>query len=565
MTLSTQGCAIYGVRSNYEYQKKSSPSHTMTGHSDAPVKGHPRPNGLSDEHDAPETNRRFEDGVSQPPQHPDRARSLNSGPQDAAAYHGYPTGVTGQVQRPPSAPEDYDAPDSYVNLDEVVDVSPIQNPDEEHIHRYESLEVVRAREQEQRRRPSVGPIEEQPEAEKEQKRKASVSKLATQLYTVSYLILFSILGTLARLGLQALVGDYPRAPVIFPSLWPNFAGCLVMGFLAEDVRLFRHELDIGCSTSTRTGTNPTAAATKRNDDTMRNTNAEPTIEPASPSSETTISGDQKKSHAAIKKTIPLYIGLATGFCGSFTSFSSFMRDVFLALSNDLTDPSAPRNGGYSLSAVLAVILVTISLSLSGLFIGAHIAIALHPVLPSLPFRFTRNILDRFAVILGFGAWLGAVFLCIFPPDRDSASSEETESWRGAVTFALVFAPLGCLLRFYLSLRLNSRVAGYPLGTFAANVLGTTVLGVAWAVAHIPVDGVSCEVLQGIEDGFCGCLTTVSTWVSELAVLRRRNAYVYGGTSVGVGLAMLVAIMGGMRWGANDGMGFKELACVHSFG
>ncbi|KAM7222390.1 CrcB-like domain containing protein [Rhypophila decipiens] len=530
----------------------------MTGHSDAPVKGHPRPNGLPDEHDAPETNQRFEDGVSQPPQHPDRAWALNFGPQDAAAYPGYPTGVTGHVQRPPSAPEDYDAPDSYGNLDEVVDVSPIQNPDEEPTHRYESLEGVRAREQEQRRRPSVGPVEEQ-------KRKASVPKLATQLYTVSYLILFSILGTLARLGLQALVGDYPGAPVIFDSLWPNFAGCLVMGFLAEDVRLFRHELDMGSSTFTRTGTNPTAAATRRNDDTVNNTNAGPMTEPASSSSETMISVEQKKSHAAIKKTIPLYIGLATGFCGSFTSFSSFIRDVFFALSNDLTDPSTPRNGGHSLSAVLAVILITISLALSGLFIGAHFAIALHPVLPSLPFRFTRNILDRAAVILGPGAWLGAVFLCVFPPNRDSASSDETESWRGAVAFALVFAPMGCLLRFYVSLRLNSRVAGFPLGTFAANILGTTVLGVAWDVAHIPVDGVSCQVLLGIEDGFCGCLTTVSTWVSELAVLRRRNAYVYGGTSVGVGLAMLVAIMGGMRWGANDGMGFKDLACVHSFG
>ena len=29
-----------------------------------------------------------------------------------------------------------------------------------------------------------------------------------------------------------------------------------------------------------------------------------------------------------KKTIPLYIGLTTGFCGSFTSFSSFARAFF---------------------------------------------------------------------------------------------------------------------------------------------------------------------------------------------------------------------------------------------
>ncbi len=50
--------------------------------------------------------------------------------------------------------------------------------------------------------------------------------------------------------------------------------------------------------------------------------------------------------------------------------------------------------------------------------------------------------------------------------------------------------------------------------------------------------------SGIEDGFCGCLTTVSTWVAELAALRRRHAYIYGATSFLVALALMVAIMGG---------------------
>ncbi|KAK6851872.1 hypothetical protein PG995_011997 [Apiospora arundinis] len=76
------------------------------------------------------------------------------------------------------------------------------------------------------------------------------------------------------------------------------------------------------------------------------------------------------------------------------------------------------------------------------------------------------------------------------------------------------------------------------------MFGTAVLGMAWDLAHVPSGGViGCQVLQGIEDGFCGCLTTVSTWVSELTGLRRRNAYIYGLASVVVGLALMVAIMG----------------------
>ncbi|KAK4241897.1 CrcB-like protein-domain-containing protein [Achaetomium macrosporum] len=413
----------------------------------------------------------------------------------------------------------YDVPDTYTNLDEAADVSPVQNPYEEPICRFRSLEQVRSQEQERRRSLAEGrPLEE----EKPPEGKFEVSRLVTQLYTVSYLIFFSILGTLARLGLQALT-TYPGTPIGFSSIWPNFAGSMVMGFLSEDRMLFADEQQRPPFTSTdeekANGTATAAAA--------------------------------KKAHAALKKTIPLYIGLATGFCGSFTSFSAFMRDMFLALSNDLDrDPSsAPRNrnGGYSFLALLAVPLTTISLSLSALFLGAHLAIALTPLTPTLrPRGGLRSALDRTAGLLGWGCWLGAVLLSVFPP-RGHAD------WRGKVTFAVVFAPLGCLVRFYASLKLNGRVAAFPVGTFVVNLAGAGVLAMAWDLAHSGAAGggglVGCQVLAGVQDGFCGCLTTVSTWVGELAALRRRHAYVYGSASVLGGLAVVVAIMGGLRWSA----------------
>jgi fluoride ion exporter CrcB/FEX len=252
----------------------------------------------------------------------------------------------------------------------------------------------------------------------------------------------------------------------------------------------------------------------------------------------------KKAHLATKKTIPLYIGLATGFCGSFTSFSTFIRDVFLAMSNDIVSPgfgttAESRNGGYSFMAMLAVIITTVGLSLSGLVLGAHLAIATEPIVPSIPFSGMRKLLDPVFVLLGWGCWLGAILMSIFPPH---------DQWRGQVTFALVFAPLGCLARFYLALYLNGKMATFPAGTFAANVIGTAVLGMAWDIAHIPTGGVvGCQVLQGVEDGFCGCLTTVSTWVAELNSLRRKNSYIYGATSVVVSFGVMVLIMGGMRW------------------
>ena len=67
---------------------------------------------------------------------------------------------------------------------------------------------------------------------------SEVPKWLTELYTVSYLIFFSILGTLARLGVQWIT-FYPGTPVVTPVIWANFGGSLIMGFLAEDQGLFR--------------------------------------------------------------------------------------------------------------------------------------------------------------------------------------------------------------------------------------------------------------------------------------------------------------------------------------
>ncbi|EKD19921.1 CrcB-like protein [Drepanopeziza brunnea f. sp. 'multigermtubi' MB_m1] len=455
-------------------------------------------------------------------------------------------------------PDSYDVPDYHANLNESLGPSPEQNPDEAALYLRKSLEQERSQEQGYRRTEEVRgkASRENPEegSKREQEGAPKVSKLATQLYVISYLILFSFLGTLARLGLQAIT-FYPGAPVAFSELWANFGGSIVMGFLSEDRMLFRNEW----GTPTYHRQIQKAERQKRDEEIESGSDGIVDL------------GAAKKAHAATKKTIPLYVGLATGFCGCLTSFSSFIRDIFLALSNELPTPlnhhedygpvsAAPestvaRNGGYSLMALLAVIITTIALCVSGLHFGAHLAIATERFIPSLPFKLWRKLLDPLAVFLAWGCWLGAILLAIFPPDRHSAPPE---IWRGRAVFALVFAPLGCLARFYASLYLNSKIASFPLGTFAVNIFGTVILGMNYDLQHVPLGGVvGCQVLEGIQDGFCGCLTTVSTWVSELSSLRRKHAYIYGATSVVVALCFLIVIMGSMQWTR----GFSEIQCA----
>jgi CrcB protein len=452
----------------------------------------------------------------------------------------------------------YYFPGAEINLDEVAGPSPIFDQSEGHLQSHEYVEDVRSHPSERResggyRRSQEGvdlppAIETTGDVERELSVKEThISEWVTKLYTVSYLIMFAMIGTLARVVIETFT-FYPGAPVGTSALWANVAGSFIMGFLSEDRQLFRTD---GIQVNTI-------------------------------NSETENEAIWKAHVAAHKKTIPLYIGLTTGFCGCLTSFSTFMRDAFLAISNDLPSPLAPyselslfhsavatadriSNGGFSVMAVLAVLITEIGLSVIGLFWGAHLAILTSSWLPTIQPWFLQGLLDPLTVVLAPLSWI--VLICVtivLPHVSTDLSLWSPETWRGPFLFSLVFAPVGCLLRFFLSLKLNRRIPSFPLGTFVVNVGGTAILGMAFSLQHASISLSSlggggftgCQVLQGIMDGFCGCLTTVSTWVLELTDLKRHHACFYGSVSVATALAMLVVEIGTLRWTR----GFATPAC-----
>ena len=441
----------------------------------------------------------------------------------------------------------------YENLDELADPAPDQNPEEDRNYRHSNLEDEREKEEYENSNGQSSGTDiptgsEQSIAESLAGEKVIASERFVRFTVWSYLVLFSILGTLARLGLQGLT-RYPGAPIPNTELWANVGGSFVMGFIREDRLLFRKHW---ASANTPRESRGALREKKKS-----------------------MGSDQQgitESFMAAKATIPAYVGVTVGFCGSFTSFSSFIRDVFLALSNDLntasissmTMTSVPRvrSDGYSVMAVLGVLIVEITVSLGALSCGAHMATFLHPFADSASSIDLEKHLDGLAIVFGWGAWIGANIMAVLPPDRSNSSKE---TWRSQVLFALVFAPAGCFVRFWLSLWLNGKNKSFPLGTFMANTMGTLVLGMCYALQHITLPSssrsvggglVGCAVLQGIQDGFCGCLTTVSTWVLELKGLRRSHAYRYGIGSVGMSLCLLVVIMGTVKWT----IGFSAPAC-----
>ena len=79
-----------------------------------------------------------------------------------------------------------------------------------------------------------------------------------------------------------------------------------------------------------------------------------------------------------------------------------------------------------------------------------------------------------------------------------------------IWFLLIACGLGAIIRYFFS-KVNSR-ASLPVGTLMANVLGALLIG--YFYNHIQ----DKQLYSILATGFCGGLTTLSTFNAELAEL-----------------------------------------------
>eukprot|EP00751_Fragilariopsis_kerguelensis_P017622 CAMPEP_0170837686 /NCGR_PEP_ID=MMETSP0734-20130129/2889_1 /TAXON_ID=186038 /ORGANISM="Fragilariopsis kerguelensis, Strain L26-C5" /LENGTH=870 /DNA_ID=CAMNT_0011204869 /DNA_START=105 /DNA_END=2714 /DNA_ORIENTATION=+ len=114
-----------------------------------------------------------------------------------------------------------------------------------------------------------------------------------------------------------------------------------------------------------------------------------------------------------------------------------------------------------------------------------------------------------------------------------------------MAYSMLFAPPGALLRWKLSgwngtlgtrsvpIRRLVRWKWLPIGTLAANVIGAmgsiTMIGLEYNLGGSSGDGFTnngfweIATLRAIKIGFCGCLSTVSTFVSEVHKLTKNTS------------------------------------------
>jgi CrcB protein len=110
--------------------------------------------------------------------------------------------------------------------------------------------------------------------------------------------------------------------------------------------------------------------------------------------------------------------------------------------------------------------------------------------------------------------------------------------------------LGCLLRWVLALIFNRYFPTVPPGTLAANLIGCYVIGVALAV-FTANPGIPIEWRLFVTTGFCGGLTTFSTFSAEVVTLMQsgRMAWALGTITVHLigSLAMTIAGIATVGW------------------
>jgi len=93
-------------------------------------------------------------------------------------------------------------------------------------------------------------------------------------------------------------------------------------------------------------------------------------------------------------------------------------------------------------------------------------------------------------------------------------------WKSVFAIALG-AAFGAVLRWQLGLKLNALFPTVPPGTLAANLIGGYVIGLGLAFFSA-LPGLAPEWRLLVVTGFCGGLTTFSTFSAEIATLLQQG-------------------------------------------
>jgi CrcB protein len=122
-------------------------------------------------------------------------------------------------------------------------------------------------------------------------------------------------------------------------------------------------------------------------------------------------------------------------------------------------------------------------------------------------------------------------------------------WRSFIAVS-VGGMIGCLMRWVLAIFLNSAFPTIPPGTLAANLIGCYVIGIAVGFFML-YPAFAPEWRLFITTGFCGGLTTFSTFSAEIVTLLQAGRTLWAVAAIALhlfgSLALTIAGIATVTW------------------
>jgi CrcB protein len=208
----------------------------------------------------------------------------------------------------------------------------------------------------------------------------------------------------------------------------------------------------------------------------------------------------------------VYQALAAGFCGSLTTFSSWIYAIMKPGSD------------WSVELVTGLTVPFIAV-----LNGRDFATNIFSPTGSVENKEILKKLDQLLVVF-FGVAAVAVMVAI--------GTTKSVSQNDLIACAL--GPIGALTRYVVSTSLNGRgLKNFMIGTFVANQVAVVIVG-ALSLCRDTNEWCNDSIV-----GIAGSLSTVSSWALDTVKIYQSNkgwAYLYSLTSVGVALAIIAPFL-----------------------
>ena len=99
--------------------------------------------------------------------------------------------------------------------------------------------------------------------------------------------------------------------------------------------------------------------------------------------------------------------------------------------------------------------------------------------------------------------------------------------------------LGAWLRWFLGLKLNPIFPNIPLGTVTVNFVGGFIIG--FAISYFSQSSLSPNYKLFVITGFCGALTTFSTFSMDTVLMLQQGAFVKATLNVLANLVLCLTL------------------------